>query len=70
MSDVPVDGPARDAVAGSDQTEITVLHVDDEQGVVETAGLWLERVSDRLTVVTETAVVDALDRIETTDDEA
>lgn len=44
--------------------EIRVLHVDDDPEMTALAAEYLERESDRFTVLTETTAVDGLDRIE------
>lgn len=60
--------PAAGAVAGSRPSSgtrsLTVLYVDDEPELAVLVATFLERVDDRLTVVTETEVDAALDRIE------
>ncbi|GCF14350.1 hypothetical protein Harman_22850 [Haloarcula mannanilytica] len=44
--------------------QITVLHVDDEQGFAELTAEYLERIADDLTVVTETNPDHTLDRLD------
>lgn len=48
--------------------DVSVVHVDDDSGVVELAATYLERQDDRITVTTATTVSDALDQITATTD--
>ncbi|MFD1587878.1 PAS domain S-box protein [Halorientalis brevis] len=63
MSDAAGDPVDREPVAVTGERQIRVLHVDDESTLVETSAVWLEKVGDRLSVVTETSAQDALDRL-------
>lgn len=44
---------------------VRVLHVDDDENLVEMAATFLERINDEFTVVTETSAQDGLDRLDT-----
>ena len=46
-------------------SEVTILHVDDNQRVGNLVADFLERENTRFTVITETSVSDGLERIET-----
>lgn len=46
------------------QSEISILHVDDEPDVAELAAEFLERIDDRFDVVITTSADEALDRLE------
>ncbi|WP_226010880.1 response regulator [Halomicrobium salinisoli] len=48
-------------------TPIRVLQVDDDEALAATVTSFLERVSDRITTISETNAVDALSRLESTD---
>ncbi|RLM59981.1 response regulator, partial [Halorubrum sp. Atlit-26R] len=49
-------------------SDVSVVHVDDDPGIVELAATYLERQDDRITVTTATTVGDALDHITATTD--
>ena len=44
-------------------SDVSVVHVDDDPGIVELAATYLERENDRITVTTATTVSDAVDQI-------
>ena len=44
-------------------SDVSVIHVDDDPGMVDLAATYLERQDDRITVTTATMVSDALDQI-------
>jgi PAS domain S-box-containing protein len=52
-------------VHASTGDRIRVLHVDDDTEILDLTRTFLERSSDRLTVVRETTAADGLDRLET-----
>jgi DNA-binding NtrC family response regulator len=64
-----MDSPStlRGVVDSLSQRPITVLHVDDDPGFAELVSIYLERESDRLEVLTETSVDDALETLAATD---
>jgi len=62
-----VDDPAEIPHVARGRGSIDVLHVDDDADLTELAATFLERNSDSLRVRTETAVDDALTRLETDD---
>ncbi|WP_434522761.1 ATP-binding protein [Halorubrum sp. AS12] len=49
-------------------SDVSVVHVDDDPGIVDLAATYLERQDDRITVTTATTVSDALDQITATTD--
>ena len=57
----------RGVVDSLSQRPITVLHVDDDPGFAELVSIYLERESDRIEVLTETSVDDALGTLAETD---
>lgn len=67
MTDAASDPVERESVGVTGERQIRVLHVDDEANLAETSALWLEKVSDRLSVVTETSAPDGLDRLDEED---
>lgn len=56
---------ARANTASTFEQPVRVLHIDDNERLVEMASTFLERANEDLTVVTETAASDGLDRFET-----
>ncbi len=63
MSDAAGDQVEQEPVGVPDERQISVLHVDDDPSLAETSAVWLEKVGERLSVVTETSASAALDRL-------
>jgi PAS domain S-box-containing protein len=52
---------------GEDAEPVRVLHVDDDPEIGEVTAMWLERINDNITVLSETTVVAALNRLDEAD---